>query len=137
MAADPETHPVTLGACAPLLIVSDLDASVDHYVQRLGFACRARADGDGIFAMVGRDAAQILLKVIGPEVPPRPNPMRHPWAPWDVFVYVEDPDGYARELAGRGCAVHTPLSNRDDGLRGFAVADPDGYVAFFGRPLAA
>ena len=27
-----------------------------------------------------------------------------------------------------------PLADHDDGLRGFAVADADGYVLFFGRP---
>jgi hypothetical protein len=27
-----------------------------------------------------------------------------------------------------------PLADTDDGLRGFEVADADGYLLFFGRP---
>jgi hypothetical protein len=27
-----------------------------------------------------------------------------------------------------------PLADTQDGLRGFEVEDPDGYVLFFGRP---
>lgn len=84
--------------------------------------------------MVGRGTAQIMLKVIGPEVAPLPNPVRHPWALWDVFVYVENPDGLAAELESAGTPLRKPLGDTDDGLRGFEVADTDGYVLFFGCP---
>ena len=60
---------------------------------------------------------------------------RHPWAAWDAFVYVDEPDALAEEYAAGGIAFHVPIRNRDDGLRGFEIADPDGYILFFGRPL--
>ena len=56
---------------------------------------------------------------------------------WDAFVIVPDPDVLAAEYSGRGVAFDLPLGDTHDGLRGFAVEDPDGYVLFFGRPVNA
>ena len=75
-----------------------------------------------------------MLKAIA-GVAPTPNPARHAWAKWDAFIFVSDPDPLAHELINRGTTLRAPLGDTDDGLRGFEVADPDGYVCFFGRPL--
>jgi len=53
---------------------------------------------------------------------------------WDAFVSVTDPDALAAEFAQNGAAFSKPLEDTHDGLRGFEIADPDGYVLFFGRP---
>jgi hypothetical protein len=53
---------------------------------------------------------------------------------WDAFVYASDPDSLAAEFAGNGAAFSVPLKDTNDGLRGFEIFDPDGYVLFFGRP---
>jgi hypothetical protein len=74
------------------------------------------------------------VKAIAEDVPPLPNWRRHPWAAWDAFVHVPEPDALAAELATRGCQLRAPLTDTKDGLRGFEVEDPDGYVLFFGRP---
>jgi hypothetical protein len=63
-----------------------------------------------------------------------PNAGRHRFTAWDGFVYVDEPDALAAEYEADGIAFHVPLRNRDDGLRGFEISDPDGYVLFFGRP---
>ena len=75
-----------------------------------------------------------MLKAVADDVSPCPNPSQHPWARWDVFIHVSDPDALAAELAGRGLPFRTPLEDTEDGLRGFETEDPDGYVCFFGRP---
>ena len=124
-----------IGAISPFFIVSDLAATITHY-RRLGFELRFAEPSDApFFAIVGRGGAQILLKELGAEVPPMPNAGRHPWAAWDGFVYVEEPDALAEEFAADGIAFHVPIRNRDDGLRGFEIKDPDGYILFFGRPV--
>ncbi|MEO0993776.1 MAG: VOC family protein [Pseudomonadota bacterium] len=129
------SEPVAIGACSPFLIVSDLPGSVRHYRDLLGFELRYGAtEGDPFFAILGRGAAQIMLKCIGAEVLPQPNPSRHAWAPWDIFIYCDDPDALAREIGARPGAPTLALTDREDGLRGFEMADPDGYVLFFGRP---
>lgn len=64
-----------------------------------------------------------------------PNHWRHERAPWDAFVFVEDPDTLALEFESHDAVLHRPVADRDDGLRGFEVSDCDGYGLFFGRPL--
>jgi len=63
-----------------------------------------------------------------------PNYTRHPWARWDAFISTADPDVLFGEYHSRGLAFRKPILDDNDGLRGFELADADGYVLFFGRP---
>ena len=124
-----------IGAISPFFIVSDVSVTIAHY-RRLGFELRFAEPRDApFFAIGGRGGAQIFLKELGEAVPPLPNARRHPWAAWDAFVYVADPDAVTEEFEVGGIGFHVPLRNRDDGLRGFEISDPDGYILFFGRPV--
>lgn len=121
---------------APFFIVRDVGASVAFYRDRLGFALEYMGpDDDPYYAMVRRDGVRIMLKAIAPDVPPLPNPSRHEWARWDAYVHTPDPDALAEELAGRGVQFREPLGVNSDNLRGFEIADADGYVLYFGRPV--
>lgn len=126
---------VAIGAISPFFIVRDVSNSIAHY-RRLGFELRFAEPREApFFAIVGRGGAQIFLKDLGEEVPPVPNAGRHPFTAWDGFVQADDPDALAEEFEARGIAFHVPLRDRDDGLRGFEISDPDGYILFFGRVL--
>jgi len=77
----------------------------------------------------------IMFKAIG--VDPLPNYTRdiqQGIARWDAYVEVPDPDALASEFASRDVEFSEPLKDTDDGLRGFELADSDGYILFFGRP---
>lgn len=120
---------------SPFFIVSDLARAISFYRDALGFEVVYRApDHEPTFAIVRRDGVQLMLKHVAEDVPPLPNGAHHPWARWDAFVHAPDPDGLAAEFASRDVTLRMPLADTDDGLRGFEVADPDGYVLFFGRP---
>ena len=124
-----------IDAISPFFIVRAISETIAHY-RRLGFELRFAEPRDApFFAIVGRGDAQIFLKELGEEVPPMPNARRHPWAAWDAFVYVAEPDALAEEFEAGGIPFHVPLRNRDDDLRGFEIGDPDGYILFFGRPI--
>jgi catechol 2,3-dioxygenase-like lactoylglutathione lyase family enzyme len=124
-----------LNAISPFFIVRDVARSVAYYEKMLGFEIRFLSPSDDpSFAIVGRDSVQVFLKTISEKIEPQPNPSRHEWARWDAFVHVGDPDSLRAELVGRGAELHEPLGDGDDGLRGFAVRDLDGYVLYFGRP---
>jgi catechol 2,3-dioxygenase-like lactoylglutathione lyase family enzyme len=124
-----------IGPISPLFIVSDVPRAVKFYEEKLGFEVRfSIPDEAPFFAIVGRDAVQIFLKAVSAEISPQPNHTRHEWAPWDAFVFVNDPDSLATEYTSRGVNFHRELVDRDDRLRGFEVCDNDGYVLFFGRP---
>jgi predicted enzyme related to lactoylglutathione lyase len=63
-----------------------------------------------------------------------PNAKRDPEMRWDAYVPVDDADALAAEFVSRGVTFSVPLKDTHDGLRGFEIVDPDGYVLFFGRP---
>jgi catechol 2,3-dioxygenase-like lactoylglutathione lyase family enzyme len=126
-----------LGNISPCFIVSDIPRAIKFYEQ-LGFEPRVVApEQEPFFAIVGRDSVQVHLKDVSDEshtIEPQPNHTRHEWAPWDAFVFVADPDGLAKEFVSRGVRFEQEIQDRDDGVRGFAIRDADGYVLFFGRP---
>ncbi|MEM9145505.1 MAG: VOC family protein [Pseudomonadota bacterium] len=130
-----EATPV--GPCSPCLIVSDLVRAIGHYRDGLGFDLRYSTPAEApFFALIGRGPAQIMLKEVAPEIAPQPNAGRHPHSIWDLFVYCEEPDALWAEIEARAPGLAAKVADRQDGLRGFDVADPDGYVTFFGAPGA-
>lgn len=120
---------------SPFFIVDSLRNSVSFYTDKLGFKIRYMGpDDDPFYAMIGRDQISIMLKEIAPGVKPVPNHTRHEWARWDAYISTEDPDTLFEEYQSAGIRFHRPLRDDEDGLRGFEVADADGYILFFGRP---
>lgn len=123
-----------LGAISPFFIVSNVAQTIAFYREKLGFETRFQEpDQNPFFAIIGRDGAQIFVKS-DKDTLPLPNSRRHPSMRWDAFVYVRDPDTLAVEFADHGADFIVPLKDTHDGLRGFEICDPDGYVLFFGRP---
>jgi catechol 2,3-dioxygenase-like lactoylglutathione lyase family enzyme len=126
-------RPTTQGI-SPFFIVSNVEQTITFYRDKLGFETRfQQPDRDPFFAILGRDGAQLFVKS-DEDVAPLPNPRRHPFMRWDAYVYAPDPDALAAEFAANGAAFSEPLKDTHEGLRGFEISDPDGYVLFFGRP---
>jgi len=126
-----------LSSISPFFIVADIKSSVTFYVNMLGFKILYMGpEGDPFYAMVGRDNVSIMLKVIAADIKPVPNNTRHEWARWDAYIFTKDPYLLFKEYSITGLTFHQPIRDDSDGLRGFEVADADGYVLFFGRPKA-
>jgi catechol 2,3-dioxygenase-like lactoylglutathione lyase family enzyme len=124
-----------LNYISPSFIVADLKTSVSFYIDKLGFEVRYTGpDGDPFWAIVGRDNISIFLKAIAPDVKPVPNHTRHEWARWDAYISAADPDMLFEEYSSKSVTFHQPILDDSDGLRGFEIADVDGYILFFGRP---
>lgn len=126
-----------IAGIAPFFIVRDVPTALAFYRDRLGFVITFQGPepDDIFFGIVERGAAMIMVKAVG--VDPTPNYTRdigQGWARWDAYLNVPDPDALAAEYSSRDVAFFEPLDNTDDGLRGFAVQDADGYVLFCGRP---
>jgi catechol 2,3-dioxygenase-like lactoylglutathione lyase family enzyme len=121
-------------AISPCFIVSNVEKTVAFYGEKLGFETRLIApEVDPFFAIIGRDGAQIFIKAER-GIAPVPNNTRHSHLRLDAFVYASDPDGLAAEFGALGAVFSKLLEDTHDGLRGFEICDPDGYVLFFGRP---
>jgi catechol 2,3-dioxygenase-like lactoylglutathione lyase family enzyme len=126
-----------LSYVSPSFIVENLQNSISFYKDKLGFELRfiGPPPPDGPYwAIVGRDKISIFLKAIAPNIKPIPNHTRHEYARWDAYISTNDPDGLFEEYRSNGVAFHQPIKDDDDGLRGFEVADADGYMLYFGRP---
>ena len=128
-----------LNSVTPFFIVDDLGATLAFYQSKLGFDVRYKGGGDGntddFWAILERDRVMLMFKAITPEVHPQPNRSRHEWAPWDAYVYTDDPDSLYTEFVGKAVPVHRELANTSDGLRAFEIIDNSGYVLCFGHPL--
>ena len=123
----------TVTSAAPFFIVRDLPQALEFYRLKLGFDVMYEApQGNPFFAIVVRGGAMLMLKCV--DAPPLPNSERDADARWDAYFSTPDPDALASELTGRGVAFSAAPADTDDGLRGFEIKDPDGYVLFFGRP---
>jgi catechol 2,3-dioxygenase-like lactoylglutathione lyase family enzyme len=124
----------TIDSMSPFFIVASLDRSLAFYRDKLGFEISHQeppAPQDPFFAVLNRDGAMLFVKSSGY---PLPNPKRYSWARWDAYLLVQDPDALAAEFAAKGATFSDSLKDTHDGLRGFELNDPDGYVLFFGRP---
>jgi catechol 2,3-dioxygenase-like lactoylglutathione lyase family enzyme len=123
-----------LAAISPSFIVTDVDRTISFYRDKLGFEVRFREDDSPWFAVIGRDNAQIFIKSEG-GIKPVPNHTRHEHFRLDAFVYTSEPKSLAAEFSAKGVTFSTPFNpNTSDGLTGFELTDPDGYVLFFGCP---
>lgn len=126
-----------LNSITPFFIVDDLQATLEFYQSRLGFAVLYHGGGDSgdFWAFVGRDQVMLMFKSIAPDVHPQPNSSRHPWARWDAYILTSDPDALYQEFVAKSVPMHRELANTNDGLRAFEIIDNNGYVVCFGRPL--
>lgn len=122
---------------APCLIVRHVPATLAFYRDRLGFDIMFQGPepSDIFFGIVNRGSVMVMIKAVG--VDPMPNHTRdvkQGIMRWDAYFSVPDPDALATEFAGRAVEFSMPLQDTHDGLRGFEIQDPDGYLLFFGRP---
>jgi catechol 2,3-dioxygenase-like lactoylglutathione lyase family enzyme len=125
--------PAAISGISPFFIVADVPAALSFYRDMLGFEItfRGPTPEDEFFGIVRRGGAMIMFKAL--DVEPLPNYNREPAFSWDAYLEVPDPDALAAEFASRGVRFSVPLSDTDDGLRGFEIKDLDGYGLFFGR----
>jgi catechol 2,3-dioxygenase-like lactoylglutathione lyase family enzyme len=132
---------LSITGISPFFIVANVPATLAFYRDRLGFeiAFRGPTADDEFFGIVRRGGATLMFKALGEivdgrevRVEPVPNYNRRPAVCWDAWLEVPDPDLLAAEFAARGVAFASPLSESDDGVRGFAIRDPDGHGLFFG-----
>jgi catechol 2,3-dioxygenase-like lactoylglutathione lyase family enzyme len=132
----------TISGISPFFIVADVPAALSFYRDMLGFEVTFRGPSpeDEFFGIVRRDGAMIMFKALGVIsdgkeviVEPLPNDSREPAHSWDAYLEVPDPDALAAEFASRGVHFSVPITDNDDGLRGFEIKDLDGYGLFFGR----
>ena len=117
----------------PVLLVSDIDATLGYYRDRLGFDTVAYGDPPS-FASARRGGATVLFALHGEpdEIVPNWRLCRNTW---NVYIEVVDVDVLYDELRDRGATIDYELYDAPHGFREFGTQDPDGYDIGFGQPF--
>jgi predicted enzyme related to lactoylglutathione lyase len=124
---------VTLTGISPVLLVADIERSIEYYRDRLGFECEAYGDPTD-FASARRDQATILLALCRDPERIVPN-WRIVDNIWNVYIRVEDADAVYAEVQERGAGIDYTIYDAPHGFREFGVQDPDGHDIAFGQPI--
>ena len=113
-----------------VLAVRDLAASRRYYMEKLGFAEDFSVDG---WAFLSRGACRLQLGNC-----PDAAPMsRSPDHSWFAYLHVSDAAGLYREYVGHDVTIWHHLTDREWGIREFAIVTPDGHRIVFGECLPA
>jgi uncharacterized glyoxalase superfamily protein PhnB len=124
-----------LTGVSPVLLVADLERSVDYFSDGLGFECHVFGDPPN-FATAARDTAVILMALSD-----QPERLVPHWQivdkMWDAYIRVDDVDAIYAELQERGADIDYTIYDAPHGFREFGVQDPDGHDIAFGQPLEA
>jgi uncharacterized glyoxalase superfamily protein PhnB len=99
----------------PVLNVGSVAASIDYYVNKLGFRKLWDWGDPPTFAGVGRDQVELFLS-------------KDDWGgPTSLSIFVQDVDALYEDYRKSGAAVRRPPTNFPWGVRGMDVEDPDGH----------
>ena len=79
------------------------------------------------FCIISRDDVTIFLDLART---PHPAPLNQNWA---VYIYVDDVNAMAAELAARGVAFDREPEDQPYGCRDFDIRDPDGHLIGIGQ----
>ena len=123
----------TFTGVSPVLLVADLDRSVEFFRARCGFRCEVYGDPPN-FATATRDEATILLALCGEPERIVPN-WRIVDKTWNAFIRVDDVEAVYAELQERGATIDYTLYDAPSGFREFGIQDPDGHDIAIGQPL--
>jgi len=121
---------MTLTAIIPQLRTTDLEASIDFYVNRMGFELAFRYED--FYAGIRSGACQFHLKHVD-----EPDPsIAFVRAGDHIHLYVETNTVAADQarLRAAGAKIVKPLATTPWGTQEFYVADDQGHVLCFGQP---
>jgi len=109
------------GGAIPILRVTNLEASIDYYVARLGFDVEWRS---GEVASVRRDRTAIMLC----------EGDQGQFGTW-LWISATDVDALYAEFTARGAHLRHAPANYPWGSRECQIVDADGHVLRFGADL--
>jgi predicted enzyme related to lactoylglutathione lyase len=123
----------TLTGISPVLLVADLERTVEYFRDRLGFDCEVYGDPPN-FASARRDEASLLFALCDEPERIVPN-WRIVHNMWNAYIRVDDVESVYAEVQARGAPIDYSLYDAPHGFREFGVQDPDGHDIAFGQAL--
>jgi catechol 2,3-dioxygenase-like lactoylglutathione lyase family enzyme len=115
---------------ATVLEVKDVAVSEAFYREKLGFSPGRFYGEPPNFCLMSRDRVRVYLDRTRSS--PRATPLNQYWS---LYIYVDDVDAFAAELAARGLSFAREIEDQDYGCRDFDIRDPDGHLIGIGQTL--
>ncbi|MEO0455553.1 MAG: VOC family protein [Cyanobacteria bacterium P01_A01_bin.114] len=120
-----------LSAISPMLMVKDLQETIDYYSTVLGFELQGTWPDDGPAQWAALKAGQVTLMFVTDA-----SKATSPTLTGQLYCYPPDVDALWDELKDK-VAIAWPLDNMSYGMREFAIQDCNGYVLTFGQDMDA
>ncbi|MBT3266129.1 hypothetical protein HN371_03195 [Candidatus Poribacteria bacterium] len=128
-----------LSHVAPVLLVSDVQASAAYYRDKLGFTYEKFWGEPPSFVMMNRDGLTIMLAQHShDDGPGDTNPNARVTGhddQWDAYIWVDDVNALFAEVKAAGAEIAKEPYETFYDMREFQVADPDGYQIGFGGSI--
>lgn len=124
----------TLGGIVPMLLATDMDATIRFYTDGLGFTLESTLGEPPTWCMLRRDAVGLMFVWDAPHDHPPGEEHDHPEPTLTgvLYLYPDDVTSLHDEVKGK-VAIAEELGLRPHGMREFAVCDPSGYRLRFGE----
>jgi len=126
--------PATLTRVAPVLLVSDILASVAYWRDQVGFPDVQTYGDPANFAMVHRDGLTLMLCQAPPDHVVAVN-WRVVDKIWDVYFWVDNADELYADLQRRNAKIDYTLYDTPYGCREFGIQDLDDHDIAFGQVI--
>lgn len=123
-------------AAAAVLLVQDIQASIEFYVDQLGFELSWFEDRTKDYAILSRNEVGLHLAQAaeGQQQPSLQN--LSTCQPADVNFEIRSADELWQEYSEKEVqGLRNPPENREYGVRDFSILDPDGYQIRFNEVL--
>ena len=115
------TDPMNAQNAAAVFQVSDLEQSLRHYTEVLGFSEDFRF-GD----YAGLKLGEVSLHLSGHSVHERPL------GGGTVYIFCDEVDSHHADIKAKGATIKVEPRSYDYGMRDFVIVDPDGNHLTFG-----
>ena len=110
---------------ATILVVRNVDDSIQFYSEKLGFECFFRWENPSTYAVLKRD--NIAIHLASGENLSDPNKSA------SIYIFCHDVKGVYEEFKSKGVEFHEPLNSTDYGMIEFVIIDTDDNKIVFGQ----
>ena len=120
-----------LTGVAPILLVNDINVSVDYYSSTMGFSVIEIYGSPANFALIQRDNLVLMFaKAPGDLIKPNWQIVEKTC---NVYFWVNDVESLYKEFIDNGAKIDYSLYTAPYGVKEFGINDPDEYDIAFGE----
>ena len=120
----------------PMLDVPDLAATIEFWTGVFGFTVRGRLDDDRgrpLWCDLMRDDVAVMFTSHYHDDPDGHEEPHAAQLTGALYIYVDDVDGFAAELSGKGVELVYGPETMPYEMREIGVRDNSGYMLMFGQ----